>query len=103
MSISKGAASSNECGLCSRPIRKGQRINLHHTPILRSQGGDAVVEVHEKCHRQHHSTNNHFRQWGKIGGEISAISRQWSFNLLNVRTDPAHEINRQFYRMNYAH
>lgn len=37
------------CALCHRPIRKGQKVNRHHTK-LKFEGGDETVEVHEPCH-----------------------------------------------------
>ena len=91
------------CNMCQRPIRRGQRVNQHH-PIYKSQGGTATVEVHEHCHRQHHNAPgpdglSDFQRWGML----SAMSRRWAFNLKYVKDDPAHEINREFYRSFYAH
>lgn len=38
-----------------------------------------------------------------LRGKQSASSERWAFNLLNVRTNPAHEPARQFYLTNYAY
>ncbi|HZF41211.1 MAG TPA: hypothetical protein VE715_20480 [Blastocatellia bacterium] len=66
------------CG--QRPIRKGAKVNQHHT-VLGSEGGVETVEVHEHCHRKHHSGMNHFREWGRKGGIVTAARGWWIFNL----------------------
>lgn len=82
--MAKSGSSSNHhkrsCALCHRPIRKGQQVNRHH-PILKSEGGDKTVEVHERCHVRHHSQGNHFREWGRKGGLTTAARGWWIFNL----------------------
>jgi hypothetical protein len=88
-----------KCGICSRRLREDDRTNLHHSPVPRSAGGEAVVAVHERCHREHHSGNGDFRRWG----QLSAVTRAWAFNLKNVRTHPAYEMDRSYYLMFYAH
>lgn len=89
------------CALCSQPIKPGD-VNMHH-PVYRSNGGTATAPTHKACHVALHSSRNDFAEWGRIGGQISALSRQWAYNLLNVRGDPRHELNRQFNRAMYAH
>jgi hypothetical protein len=34
---------------------------------------------------------------------MSALTRAWSFNLLNVRNHPAYDFDRAYYLMTYAH
>ncbi len=36
-------------------------------------------------------------------GKMSAVTRAWAFNLLNVRNHPAYDFDRAYYLMNYAH
>jgi hypothetical protein len=88
------------CHFCGRPIPRAQ-LNNHHI-IPKSQGGVVTAPAHRSCHVKHHSTNGHFRYWGRVGGQLSAITRQWAFNLKHIRDDPAYELDRQFYRMFYA-
>ena len=90
------------CGLCDQAIRPDDEINFHH-PVYASQGGVETEPTHRDCHVAYHSAQGDFRAFGRMGGQISALSRRWSFNLKNVRTDPAHEMNRAFYTANYAH
>ncbi len=90
------------CALCSRAIGPDDAINQHH-PVYRSQGGIETVPMHKACHVAHHSTIGDFKAWGRIGGQISALSKRWAYNLKNVSTHPAHEINRAFYTAHYAH
>ena len=90
------------CHICTQPIKAGDEVNLHH-PVYRSNGGTETRPTHKACHVALHSSRNDFRVWGQVGGRISALSRRWALNLKNVRNDPAHEINRQFYRAMYAH
>lgn len=90
------------CALCSQPINAGDEINHHHSRY-RSQGGTETEATHKACHMALHSARGDFKAWGRTGGQISALSKQWAFNLLNVRNDPAHEINRASYLMSYAH
>jgi cyclopropane fatty-acyl-phospholipid synthase-like methyltransferase len=91
-----------KCFLCSQAIKPGDETNSHH-PVYKSDGGLKTEPTHKRCHILFHSKRGDFREWGKIGGQISALSKQWAFNLKNVRQDAAHEINRAFYRMYYAH
>jgi hypothetical protein len=90
------------CAICFELITPGQPINEHHE-VYKCRGGKTTTTVHKNCHIKLHSTRGDFREFGRIGGQISALSRQWAFNLKNVRNDPAHEINRAFYRAMYAH
>ena len=90
------------CFICNQPIKPGDEVNLHH-PVYRSQGGTETRPTHKRCHVALHHARGDFKSWGRIGGQISALSKQWSFNLLNVRTHQAHEINRAFNRAMYAH
>jgi hypothetical protein len=88
------------CHFCGRCINQAE-LNYHHL-IPRSQGGEVTVPTHKSCHITHHSTSGHFRHWGRVGGQISALSRQWAFTLKNVRDNPAYEMDRQFYLLYYA-
>jgi hypothetical protein len=90
------------CFICNQAIKAGDVVNDHHV-VYRSQGGTQTQPTHDRCHVALHSTRGDFRRWGQVGGEISALSKQWAFNLLNVRTHKAHEINRAFNRAMYAH
>ncbi len=82
--MSKRKSSSDNqkktCGLCQRPIRKGAKVHQHH-PVPRSEGGVETVEVHEPCHRKHHSGMNHYSEWGRKGGLVTAARGWWIFNL----------------------
>jgi hypothetical protein len=89
------------CFFCEQPIQPGD-VNMHH-PVYKSRGGTDTAASHRACHASYHSKQGDFREFGRIGGQISALSRRWAFNLKNVRTDPAHEINRSYYRAYYAH
>jgi hypothetical protein len=64
-----------------------------------SKGGVETFPTHKECHRSHHSSKGDFVAWGKM----SAFTRAWSFNLLNVRNHPAYDFDRAYYLMNYAH
>jgi hypothetical protein len=88
------------CTLCSQPINQGD-VNMHHA-LYRSNGGTDTEPTHKACHVALHSSRNDFANWGKRGGQISALSKQWSFNLRGVNAHPAHDINRQFNRAFYA-
>lgn len=89
------------CAMCSQPIEPHDEINLHH-PVYRSEGGTEVEPVHKSCHVEFHSRAGDFRTWGRVGGQITAATRRWAFNLKGVRTHPAHDINRSFYAAHYA-
>jgi hypothetical protein len=91
------------CLLCSLPILTGQEVHQHHHEILKSQGGTETAPVHGHCHRAHHSNRGEFRQWGSEGGQRSALTRRWSFNLQNVRSNPAFDFDRAYYLALYAH
>jgi hypothetical protein len=92
----------SQCFFCSLPILTGEPVNHHHV-IYRSRGGTETAPAHRGCHVAHHSNSNDFREWGRIGGQITAITRRWSFNLKNVRDNPAFELDRQYYLALYAH
>lgn len=81
--MSKRKSSSDNpkktCALCQRPIRKGAKVNQHH-PVLKSEGGIEIIEVHEQCHVAHHSVMNHFCEWGRKGGLVTAARGWWIFN-----------------------
>jgi hypothetical protein len=99
MSTQLNKANTNkQCALCSRKIRKHEKVNLHHTLTLRSYGGQKVAEVHETCHRNHHKSNGDFAAFGRL----SALDRHWAFYLKHVKDDPAHEVNRNFYWLYYS-
>ena len=88
------------CYFCDLPIGDGDLNNHHPTP--RSEGGTATVPSHKSCHVNHHSSQGHFRHWGKVGGQLSALTCRWAFTLRGVKDNPAYELHRQFYRMFYA-
>ena len=90
------------CFICTQPIKPGDVANQHHV-VYRSNGGTEAAPTHQRFHVGLHRSRGDFKTWGRIGGQLSALSRQWSFNLLNVRTHRAHEINRAFNRAMYAH
>jgi hypothetical protein len=89
------------CSLCSQPIAPGAEVNYHH-PVYRSEGGTHTEPAHKACHVELHSKRGDFQAWGQIGGKITATTRRWAFNLKNVSTDPAHDLNRAFYTANYS-
>ena len=89
------------CYLCTQPIDEQQQINWHH-PHYKSLGGIETVPTHEQCHVEYHSRKGDFREWGRKGGEISALSKQWAFNLKGVKDDPLYEQARAFNRAFYA-
>jgi hypothetical protein len=83
------------CYLCRRAIRSRQKVEYHH-PTYKSRGGTQTAPTHKRCHRNHHQSD--FVEWGRK----SAQTCRWAFNLLNVRSHPDYEAQRQFYLMNYA-
>jgi hypothetical protein len=87
-----------KCFLCSQPITNQDEIEYHH-PTYKSRGGVETFPTHKACHRQHHSKQGDFREWGKL----SAITRAWSFNLKHVKDNPLYSFDRAYYLMNYAH
>jgi len=89
------------CALCTQPIAPDGALDRHH-PVYRSNGGTETEPMHKACHIALHSSRNDFRTWGRRGGQVSALSRQWAYNLRNVRSDPRHDIDRQFYCAMYA-
>lgn len=38
--------------------------DLHHTPLLKSEGGTAVIPLCNECHRKHHMAQDDYRRWG---------------------------------------
>jgi hypothetical protein len=90
------------CAICEEHIAKSDAADEHH-PLYRSRGGIQTVTAHKRCHVLLHSKRGDFQHWGRIGGQILALSKQWAFNRKNVRQDKAHDINRTFYLMHYAH
>jgi len=90
------------CFLCSRRIRKGDAMHLHH-PTPKSEGGQKTEPTHRDCHIEHHSTSGQFAEWGREGGKQSALTKRWALNLRNVNAHPAHDLNRSFYIAHYAH
>jgi len=87
--------------MCDQQIAPDE-LNLHHGPVYRSDGGTVTEPVHQSCHVNFHSRAGDFREWGRLGGQLSALSKRWAFNLKGVRTHPAHDINRSFYALHYA-
>jgi hypothetical protein len=89
------------CYFCTMPIAPGD-VNLHH-PVYRSRGGTHVEPSHRACHVAHHSDRGEFKAWGRIGGQITALTRRWSFNLRGVKDHPAYDFDRAYYVAHYAH
>jgi hypothetical protein len=89
------------CYFCSEPIQPGD-VNMHH-PVYRSRGGTHVEPSHRACHVAHHSDRGDYKSWGRIGGQITALTRRWSFNLRGVKDHPAYDLDRSFYLAHYAH
>jgi hypothetical protein len=81
------------CYLCHQLITAQDEVEYQ------SRGGIETSPTHKECHRNHHSSKGDFKAWGKM----SAITRAWSFNLLNVRNHPAYDFDRAYYLMHYAH
>lgn len=67
------------CHFCDKRIRPGE-LNQHHTKP-KSEGGEEIAPAHKACHIAHHSTQGHFREWGRRGGLVSAARGWWIFNL----------------------
>ena len=89
---------SAACFFCEQPIEPGD-VNMHH-PVYRSQGGTNIEPSHKECHVNHHRPD--FKAWGRIGGQITALTRAWAFNLKNVRSNPAYDFDRAYYVAYYA-
>jgi hypothetical protein len=90
---------SAACFFCEAPIQPGD-VNMHH-PVYKSRGGTETRPAHIKCHRDHHRED--FKEWGRIGGQISALDKHWAFTLKGVKTDPLYDQARSFNRAHYAH
>jgi hypothetical protein len=94
-----------KCFLCKGAINQGDEVDYHH-PVetgYRSKGGTHVEPTHKACHVSYHSNKGDFRSWGRIGGQLSAITRAWAFNLKHVRNNPAYDFDRSYYLAYYAH
>jgi hypothetical protein len=89
------------CFLCKQAISADQQVEYHH-PIYKSEGGTQTAPTHKACHRKHHSEQGDFREWGRVGGSLSALTRVWSINLKHVNRHPAFAMDRAFYIANYA-
>jgi hypothetical protein len=90
------------CYFCRGEINQGDVVNNHHV-TYKSQGGTETEPAHERCHRSFHSDRGEFKAWGRIGGQITALTRRWSFNLRGVKDHPAYDFDRSFYLAHYAH
>jgi len=90
------------CAICFELILPGQPTNDHHE-VYKCRGGKATTTVHKECHVALHSSRGDFREWGKIGGQISALDKHWAFTLKNVKDNPLYEQARAFNRAMYAH
>jgi hypothetical protein len=90
------------CHFCSEPIQPGDAINQHH-PTYKSQGGTETAPAHESCHVEYHSEQGDFKQWGRAGGKLSALTRRWALNLRGVKDHPAYDTDRSFYLACYSH
>ena len=89
------------CSICTEPIAPGQSVNQHHT-TYKSRGGTDTAPTHRDCHVKLHSSLGDFREWGKIGGQISALDKHWAFTLKNVKTNPLYEQARAYHCAYYA-
>jgi len=89
------------CLFCQVAIEPGD-VNMHH-PVYRSKGGRDTQPSHKACHRSFHSSQGDFKSWGRIGGQITALTRRWSFNLRGVKDHPAYDFDRAYYVAYYAH
>ena len=85
------------CYLCQKAISAKQQLEFHH-PVYKSRGGTQTAPTHKLCHREHHSKNGDFREWGKK----AAAKKRWAFHLNNVKTHPRYDEARWFCLMNYA-
>lgn len=91
------------CYFCNQPLdAQADAINWHHHEGFKSQGGTRTAPTHEHCHVEYHSTQGHFREWGKIGGQLSALDKHWAFHLKGVKDHPLYDQAREFNRMYYA-
>ena len=91
-----------QCAFCKKAIKEGEHTNEHHPHYVSLGGqGTPTQTLHHACHVAVHADD--WKAWGRIGGQTTAATKVWAFNLLNVRTHPAHELNRQFYLMHYSH
>lgn len=89
------------CFFCCKRIATVHQIESHH-PIYKSRGGKLTAPTHKRCHRAFHQANGDFKEWGRIGGMVTAMTRRWAFNLNNVKDHPAFETQRKFYVAFYA-
>ena len=89
------------CYFCSEPIEPGD-VNMHHL-VYKSRGGTETAPSHADCHRSFHSDQGGFKAWGRTGGQVSAITRRWAFNLRGVKDHPAYDFDRAYYVAHYAH
>jgi hypothetical protein len=89
------------CAICFDPIIPGQRVNEHHE-VYKCRGGKTTTPVHKDCHVKLHGTRGDFREFGRIGGQISALDKHWAFTLKGVKDSPLYEQARAFNRAMYA-
>ena len=89
------------CAICFEVITPGQPTNQHHE-VYKCRGGTTTNPVHHDCHVRLHSSRNDFREWGKQGGQISALDKHWAFTLNNVKSDPLYDQARAYYLAHYA-
>lgn len=73
-------------GVCAN-CGKTCYIESHREPP-RSVGGEQTIPLCVKCHMQHHKDKNHFAQWGRLGGKITAqrYPDLWKRNLKQYRS-----------------
>jgi hypothetical protein len=71
--------------------------------VIPDHSGTAVEPEHKDCHVTHHSNQGDFKYWGRIGGQITALTRRWAFILRGVKDHPACDFDRSFYLAHYAH
>lgn len=89
------------CELCRGDITATDQINYHH-PEYKSNGGKRVVPSHKICHVELHRSRGDFREWGRLGGKLSALDKHWAFTLRGVKDDPLYEQARAFNRAAYS-
>jgi hypothetical protein len=89
------------CHLCHEIITASHQVEHHH-PIYKSNGGTVTNPTHKDCHRGFHSSQGDFKEWGRIGGKLTALTRVWAFNLKSIKDDPAFDLDRKFYKSFYA-
>jgi|GEM_PF-2311476 len=79
----KGQEKGAHCHFCRKPVCR-RDLNQHHV-IPKSEGGTETAPAHRKCHVKHHSRQNDYQRWGRMGGLKTASLMIWIFNLKRGR------------------